>query len=70
MYVGVTAYVLGYFQISQWVKSRADFGVLTLPTWTGTSPGLWTSGPSLAALAIFVALEICSRRAKRCADGH
>lgn len=69
MFVGATAYVLGYPQISQWVQNGPNSGELTLPTWTGTSPWLWISGLSLVALAIFVALEIRSRRAKRRADG-
>ena len=58
MFVGAGIYVAGFPALQPMIKSMADFGKVTLPQFTGTSPWLWAGG---LAVVIAIALAILER---------
>ena len=56
--VGAGIYVAAFSALQPMIKSMADFGKVTLPHFTGTSPWLWAGG---LAVAIAIALAILER---------
>lgn len=58
MFVGAGIYVAAFPALQPMIKSMADYGKVTLPQLTGTSPWLWVGG--LVAL-IAIALAIIAR---------
>jgi uncharacterized membrane protein YedE/YeeE len=58
MFVGAGLYVAAFPALQPMIKSLADFGKVTLPEFTGTSPWLWAGG---LAVVIAIALAILER---------
>ena len=58
MFVGAGIYVAAFPALQPMIKSMADFGKVTLPQFTGTSPWLWAGG---LAVVIAIALAILER---------
>ena len=58
MFVGAGIYVAAFPALQPMIKSMADFGKVTLPQFTGTSPWLWAGG---LAVGIAIALAILER---------
>ncbi|HBJ85039.1 MAG TPA: YeeE/YedE family protein [Verrucomicrobiales bacterium] len=58
MFVGAGVYVAAFPALQPMIKAMADYGKVTLPQLTGTSPWLWVGG--LVAL-IIIALAIIER---------
>ena len=58
MFVGAGIYVAAFSALQPMIKAMADFGKITLPEFTGTSPWLWAGG---LAVVITIALAILER---------
>ena len=58
MFVGAGIYVAAFPALQPMIKSMADFGKVTLPQFTGTSPWLWAGG---LAVVTAIALAILER---------
>lgn len=57
MLLGAAAYVALYPSLQPVIRGLADWGKVTWPEMTGTSPWLWIGGLILAAVALFWAIE-------------
>jgi uncharacterized membrane protein YedE/YeeE len=55
MFAGAGIYVAGFPAFQSMIKSMVDFGKVTLPQFTGTSPWLW-AGALAAVIAIALAI--------------
>jgi len=58
MFFGAGIYVAAFPALQPMIKSMADYGKVTLPQFTGTSPWLWAGG---LAVVIAIALTILER---------
>ena len=58
MFVGAGVYVAAFPALQPMIQSMADFGKVTLPQFTGTSPWLWAGG---LALLLAITLAILER---------
>jgi len=55
MFLGAGVYVAAFEALQPMIKAMADYGKVTLPQLTGTSPWLWV-GALLALIAIALAI--------------
>jgi uncharacterized protein len=58
MLAGAAAFVAAYPALQPVIKSLGDWGKLTLPEATHTSPWLWIAGLALVSVAAFIAERI------------
>jgi uncharacterized membrane protein YedE/YeeE len=68
MLAGAAVFVAAYPALQPVLKAGGDWGKITLPELTHTSPWLWIGGLTLAGVAAFVAERISEHRPPRPRD--